>query len=128
MTESKRADTYAKWQIQGKVKDQHDLRTSANGNSYMRVKLEAGVGPQKFTRSFLGVAFGQTAEDIANGSAQGDIIQLSGEIQPQKNDKTGYWENSFIVRSFKLIEQALQNNPELVDSAIGAADDDEIPF
>jgi len=128
MSDDKRAETYARWQIQGKVKDHHDLRTSANGNSYMRVKLEAGVGPQKFTRSFLGVAFGQTAEDIANGSAQGDIIHLSGEIQHQKNEKTGYWENSFIVRSFKLVEQALQNSPELVAAAMAEADDSSIPF
>ncbi len=127
MTESKRADTFTKFQFQGKLLENPAVQTSAKGNSYSRVKLECGVGPQKFPRKFLAVAFGEIAEQIADGSAQGDIILLSGSIEPQRR-QDGTWDNSFVAKSFKLVEQALQNSPELVDAAMGAADDDSIPF
>lgn len=127
MTESKRADTFTKFQFQGKLLENPAVQTSAKGNSYSRVKLECGVGPQKYPRKFLAVAFGDTAEEIARGSAQGDIILLSGSIEPQRR-QDGTWDNSFVAKSFKLVEQALQNDMAAVKDAFDAQEDDGVPF
>ncbi len=120
--------TYATFTIQGRLKRNTGVQISAKGTSYLRPKLEVAQKGNTFTRDYQVVAFGDVAEEIGDNASDGDIIQLAGEIQLQKNQKSGFWEYVLVARSFKMIEQALQNNIEAVKEAFDATEDDAIPF
>jgi len=124
---AERAETFARFQIQGKFKDDHGVRTSSRGTSYLRPRLEVKQA-KGFTRDYQVVAFGDLAEEIGDSASEGDIVQLSGEIQLQKNTVSGKWEYLFAARRFELVEQALQNNLEAVKDAFDAYEIDDVPF
>jgi hypothetical protein len=124
---AERAETFARFQIQGKLKDNHGVRTSRRGGLYLRPKLEVKQA-KGFTRDYQVVAWNDLAEEIADSVSDGDIVQLSGEIQLQKSTVSGKWEYLFAARRFELVEQALQNNLEAVKDAFDAYEIDDVPF
>jgi len=132
---AERAETYARFQIQGKViEDAYNptpdgalaVNTSKNGNSYLRLGLEALVG--KYPRKYFIMAYMELADEIGSAARVGDIIQLSGQIELKRNEQKGTWEYTFTARKFALVDQALQNNIEAVKDAFDAADTTDIPF
>lgn len=120
-------ESCARFQFIGWISDTSGVKTSQNGNSYARVKIKAKVGVKGFDRNFWCIAFGDVSEKVG-AAGLGDFIQVAGEIEPKKNDRTGQWEQTFIIRSYKLINAAPENVVDMVKAAFDAQEMDDVPF
>jgi hypothetical protein len=118
----------AEFRIVGRVFDTPILKVSAKGTNYIKPTVQVKAGPKAFPRKWFVVGFGDIADDFSLNAKVGDTVEVKGELQIQKNTTTDRWETSYIMREFKTLAEAPENNEESIAEAFGAADITDVEF
>jgi hypothetical protein len=118
----------AEFRIVGRVTDTPILKVSAKGTNYIRPTVTVKAGPKAFPRKWFMVGFGDIADEFSLNASSGDTVEVKGELQVQKNKVTERWETSYIMREFKVLAQAPENDAESIEAAFDAADISDIEF
>lgn len=88
----------------GRFTKDHDLKASGEGKFFLKnsVAVNEGYGEKQKTHYFNVVAFGKTAETIANYTTKGSKILLSGSLQNNNYEKNGekVYTDQIVIKEF----------------------------
>jgi hypothetical protein len=118
----------AEFRIVGRVDSTPILKVSAKGNNFLKPTIKVKAGPKSFERKWFIIAFGEIAEDFSLKVKCNDVVEVKGELQVQKNKVTERWETSYIMREFKVLAEAPENDMQNIQEAFGAADISDVEF
>jgi hypothetical protein len=113
---------YARFKVIGRLIENLNVQTSKSGNSYLRFAVQVASGPKMYNRKWFLIAFGEKADALGTLGAEGDTIEVVGQMEMSKNQQTERWETTLVVETGKLLQKAPQNEPGAVDAAQKQAD------
>jgi single-strand DNA-binding protein len=95
--------------ITGRFTKEHDLKASAEGKFFLKnsIAVNEGYGEKQKTHYFNVVAFGKTAETIANYTTKGSKILLSGSLQNnnyETKDGQKVYQDQIVINEFEFLE------------------------
>ena len=100
--------------LTGRFTKEHDLKPFGDGKFVLKNSLAVseGYGDKQKTHYFNIVAFGKTAELIANFTIKGSKILLSGSLQNNNFDKNGttVYSDQIVVEDIEFLDQKKKEN------------------
>lgn len=94
--------------VTGRFTKEHDLKATNDGKYILKnsFAVSEGYGEKQKTNYFNVVAFGKTAETIAQYTNKGSKILLSGSLQNNNYEKNGekVYQDQIIIRDFEFLE------------------------
>lgn len=94
--------------LTGRFTKEHDLKASGEGMYFLKnsIAVSEGYGDKQKTYYFNVVAFGKTAETIAQYTNKGSKILMSGSLQNNNYEKNGekIYQDQIIIREFEFLE------------------------
>jgi single-strand DNA-binding protein len=102
--------------LTGRFTKEHDLKPYAEGKFILKNSLAVseGFGDKQKTHYFNVVAFGKTAETIANYTNKGSKILLIGSLQNNNYEKNGstVYTDQIVINEFEFLEQKKKETTE----------------
>jgi single-strand DNA-binding protein len=112
--------------LSGRFTKEHDLKPFGDGKFVLKNSLAVneGYGDKQKSHYFNVVAFGKTAELIANYTIKGSKILLSGSLQNNNYDKNGtmVYTDQIIIDEVEFLDQKKKENEAGIGSTVSIDD------